>query len=481
MIKWVNEILLSFRQCFRRESTFIWFAVIVIGMMVWQEQIGVTSIVRELWINPRYYESMLHFFRSSAWKLVELQAHWLRIISESGTLYSENDMPIIVSDGKKTSKEGRKMPCVKRLHQESENSAKPSSMFGHMFGGTGVLAGNLEKLFCIPVSINIHDGDEQIQLWKDLEAVHESHVVRTIRDVSGLAKLLGKKCIVLLDRYYLSVPALLAWIEEEKKAGRPLLSIVTRVKSNATAYEKPVRKPGSGRPPLKGSVVKLWDLFTTAKDAFAEATVIMYGREEKISYLCVDLLWGRELYRELRFVLVNKAGFKPAIYACTDLEISPLAIVRLYCYRFKIECCFRELNQVVAGFAYHFWSKAMPKLNRFAPSGSDPLASVTDVNARRLITSAYHATHGFLMLACIAIGLLQMGALLFTDEINNSPLRWLRTRTNRIPSEASTADFMRKSIFIALASNTSVRVLQFIQILRFKPPQYEHADIGIAG
>jgi hypothetical protein len=275
-------------------------------MMIWQEHLGVTSIVRELWLNPRHYESMLHFFRSTAWKLESLQAHWVHILSTSGTLYTENNMPIIISDGKKTSKEGKKMPCVKRLHQESENSAKPSSMFGHMFGGTGVLSGSLEKLFCVPVSINIHDGDEQIQNWENPEAVSESHVVRTIRDVSHVAKLLGRKCIALLDRYYLSEPALTAWIEEEKKAGQRLLSIITRAKSNATAYEYPVHKLSPGRPQLKGKKVKLWDLFTTDIDKFTEATVIMYGEEKKIIYLCIDLLWGRNLLQELRFVLVWK-------------------------------------------------------------------------------------------------------------------------------------------------------------------------------
>ena len=33
------------------------------------------------------------------------------------------------------------MPGVKKLFQESENSAKPEYMHGHMFGGLGILAG----------------------------------------------------------------------------------------------------------------------------------------------------------------------------------------------------------------------------------------------------------------------------------------------------------------------------------------------------
>ena len=36
------------------------------------EHLGVTSIIRELEVNPNWYETMLHFFRSDAWKLNSL-------------------------------------------------------------------------------------------------------------------------------------------------------------------------------------------------------------------------------------------------------------------------------------------------------------------------------------------------------------------------------------------------------------------------
>ncbi len=47
----------------------------------------------------------------------------------------------------KQAKEGRFMPGVKKLFQESEYSSKPEYIFGHMFGGLGILAigANLRK------------------------------------------------------------------------------------------------------------------------------------------------------------------------------------------------------------------------------------------------------------------------------------------------------------------------------------------------
>ncbi|MDE7310322.1 MAG: hypothetical protein K2N87_01680 [Eubacterium sp.] len=48
-------------------------------------------------------------------------------------------MAALAGGGVKQAKEGRKMPAVKKLCQEPENSAKPEFIHGHMFGGLGIL------------------------------------------------------------------------------------------------------------------------------------------------------------------------------------------------------------------------------------------------------------------------------------------------------------------------------------------------------
>ena len=479
MLKWLNGTLMDARQSFTRSQTHKWFVVIVIGLMVGQEHVGVTSIIRELWLNPIHYHASLHFFRSTAWKLDGLRSWWLQVVLKSGILFTENGMPIIPGDGTKKSKEGKKMPCVKRLRQESENSAKPSYIFGHMFGMVGVLAGNIGKLFCIPLSIKIHDGDKQILSWdaENLEPKDESHVVRIIRDACQCAKRLGRS-ILLLDAYYLSVPALAALAEENLKAGWELLSIVVRAKKNATAYEQPSRKPGRGRPPVKGKTVKLLKWWETNKAASSQATVTIYGKEKNVSFLSCDLLWGKKHYQLLRFVIAQVSGKAPIILATNDLNLQPLQIVRLYSYRFRIECAFYQLKHTIAGFAYRFWSVAMPELNRFAPSGRDPLDTVSIKSDKRLILGAFRATQGYVMISCIALGLLQICSLRFADEINASPLRWIRTRTNLIPSEATTADFLRKNLFKLFDSPTNFSIIRFIK--RFQPNSRDDVDDAAA-
>jgi len=60
-------------------------------------------------------------------------------------LYRECGRAVLVGDRVKQAKEGRFMPGVKKLFQESEDSSKPEYIFGHMFGGLGILAGSLSK------------------------------------------------------------------------------------------------------------------------------------------------------------------------------------------------------------------------------------------------------------------------------------------------------------------------------------------------
>ena len=78
MLKWLNETLLSSRTSFTREASFKWFVVITIGLMIGQEHIGVTSFIRELWLDPKHYYAILHFFRSAAWNLNILCGWWLQ-------------------------------------------------------------------------------------------------------------------------------------------------------------------------------------------------------------------------------------------------------------------------------------------------------------------------------------------------------------------------------------------------------------------
>jgi hypothetical protein len=114
------------RPAFSRSSTFMWFATIVAGMTVRLDMLGVTSIVRALDLRPGLYHRLLAHFHSSGVKLDRLTALWVQLVLRlSPKPVRFNGRLVLVGDGIKVGKCGKKMPAVKLLHQESDANTKP--------------------------------------------------------------------------------------------------------------------------------------------------------------------------------------------------------------------------------------------------------------------------------------------------------------------------------------------------------------------
>ncbi len=464
MLHFIENKLSEFRSCFSRQKSFNWFQIIVISLMVRYDSLGVTSFIRALFIKADLYETMLHFFRSEAFVTSHLKTCWHKLVHGVAPFIRMNGRILLLGDGTKVSKEARKMPGVKKLCQESEDSSKPQFIHGHMFGGVAAVIGNHLNSFAIPLDLNIQDGLKETALWNGGDVSNSlSHVLQMIQNGHDITRTFDEDCYLVLDRYFLTVPGLQKLKELNEQEG-PSLDIITRAKNNCTAYEKPSAPTSHrrGRPAKKGKAIKLIDLFDDRSNEFITDTVQMYGKSQEVSYLTLNLLWGIKLYQELRFVLVQCGGSR-AIFVSTDLSMEPTMIIESYAHRFKIECMFRELKQQIQGFNYHFWSKSMPKLNRFKKKNDpDQLSSVNSEHDRKKVLLAVDACERFVMCSEIAMGLLQLIALqpAYVEVIQKS--HYLRTSHEGRVSEATVKEYLRNQLFRLISLNPHSAISQLI-------------------
>jgi len=121
------------RAACSRHRTFLWMVVVLAGMSVRADRAGVTSFIRAHWLVESAYLRLLHFFHTTALKLDVLTRLWARLAVRlfDRFVVRINGKLVLLADGIKIPKEGRKMPAVKSLHQESECNAKAEFIMGH--------------------------------------------------------------------------------------------------------------------------------------------------------------------------------------------------------------------------------------------------------------------------------------------------------------------------------------------------------------
>ena len=192
-IPWWNVIWLL-RPAFTRLRTFLWFATAVAGLTVRTELLGVTSIVRALKLRPRFYHKLLESFHTSAVRLDRLTALWTQVVLR---LFPEplrvNGRRVLVGDGIKVPKCGKKMPGVKLLHQQSESNTKPEFIMGHSMQAISVLVQAAQSVFAVPLAVRIHEG-RVVQSRSAYPARQDARPARHRRDPRSV--LLRGRCVL---------------------------------------------------------------------------------------------------------------------------------------------------------------------------------------------------------------------------------------------------------------------------------------------
>jgi len=439
MIGQLCILLMAFRDSFPRGATFRWFVVAVMGFIVRLDHHGVSSNIRWLGICPDLYESFLAFFRSRALDFNKLLDHWLKLVMQRCVATTRDGAVVLIGDGLKVAKEAKLMPGVKKLHQESDNSGKAPWISGHHFGVVGILMGSYQKMFCVPVAAELHEGVTALRVLQRKDQPDTGQTGKTtivtlmVHLIKAISTRLKKPCVAVLDAYFAVGPTFqMARSLMDASGSRRLLHIVTRAKGNIVAYEdKPTASRSKGRPRKYGPKLKLEQLFTSRSEAFVTLRVNAYGEEKTVSALCLDLLW-RPIMEKIRFVLI-KDGAQKFILMCSNLSMAPEEIIGIYACRFKIEVTFKMLKHVIGGLCYHFWTRAWKGLGDSALSLEDlhQLAS----RSKRLIAETMDAIEAFVNIAAISTGLLQILAIEHADRIQKLHRWWLRTYSSEIPSE----------------------------------------------
>jgi hypothetical protein len=443
---WWN-LVCELRSACARTRTFLWMSLCLAGMTTRKDLLGVTSIVRALGLEPACYDRLLDFFHSPALDLDKLTHAWCALLFRLDLgILRVNGRPVLVGDGIKVAKAGRKMPGVKKLHQQSDSNSKPEYIFGHSCQAVALLTQALSSVFAVPLACRIHEG-----------TVFSNRDQRTLLDkMILLLDSLGPKqpFYFVADAYYAS-----------GKIVRGLLAqgnhLVTRVKSNSVAFfpatpPPPNRPRPKGRPAKYGKKVKVATLLKQT-DQLQDAPSPVYGENGvTLRFRTADLLW-RPVGILVRFVVVLHPLRGAILLMCTDLTLSPLDIIRIYGLRFKIEVSFKQALHVIGAYAYHFWMAAMTPLRRVSGDQYLHRKSVDYRNAVRRKIAAYHR---YIQLGLIAQGLLQILSATIPTLVWQSFGSWIRTvRPGLAPSEQVVAIALRNTLPDFLASTAIPSIL----------------------
>ena len=264
-----DEVAALMRPAFARRATAEWFSATSLGFAVRGDDLGVSSAVRALGLEPQAYGSMVGCLRSDAWTPQGVTERWQRVVPRLVPLLAYNGRAVTPVDGCKVAKEAERMPAVKRLKQDSEDSSKAAFVFGHMTGAVGALAGEPGACECVPLDLGIHDGMRAAAGWDggpELGIADEPHTLQCAKMACRAADNMGTDTYAVMDRYFMCRNALVTVLEHNEAArasGGPRVDLVTRCRRGSTTcyLDPPPRDPHrAGRPPKKGAAVRPFEV-----------------------------------------------------------------------------------------------------------------------------------------------------------------------------------------------------------------------------
>jgi len=466
MMAELRRFLAHLEPAFSRRAAHLWCLVAFIGLVARTDTLGVTSIIRALSLGPVHYPALLHFFHSTAWCAQGLMARWWVWLADSPWLFRHQGRLVLIGDHTKSPKDGRKMPAVVTLHQDSETASKPSFFRGHHWGVLAVLTHAADAWRATPLWAAIHEGTDDTD--KTPKTVRIVNMARTILNT------MRQKAYLVLDAYFSVGPVFAAAATATSD-----IFVLTRAKKTYVAFRpaSPRKKGKKGRSKKYGTKLHLYRLFDLKswQGKFSTGSALVYDHRETIRYLVIDLLW-KPIKGTVRFILVETSRGRMVLMS-SDLHLDPIAGLELYCHRVPIETLFNILKNTFGAFAYHFWSSYLAPVSRRPAANPDILPPSTNPRRTRETLAAIEK---FVNLQFLVLGFLHLMAFRFPNEVRSVANCWLRTVSRSIPSE-----FVTRQAFVNLIkpSNFAVVGLNWITALiapRQSAPYEKHSlDKGL--
>lgn len=435
VILWAEwtQAFFALRTAFSRQTTYSWAMIICAGMLVRDDILGVSSIIRALGLAPKYYHSILRTFHSQAVNLDKLLELWIQLCMRIFQPMHINGFVILIADGIKVGKEGKKMPAVRSLHQESSSNAKAEFIMGHYIQAISLaVISPLKKISAVPLVAQIHDGIVKSNRCKKTAI---DKLAALLNQVSALA---NHPVMVVADAYYAA-----------KTMITPLVAcgnhLITRVQHNAVAYIPAKRPPPGkkGRPAKYGAKIVLKDLFKIFD--------VVADQGDECRYYCIDLVW-RPVKTLVRFVLVEHETKGRYILLTTKLDLVPTLVIKLYRARWLIETGFKHALRIIGTYAYHFWMKAMDPIKR--GSKNQYLHRCSKIY-RDQVANKLNVFHVHIMFGCIAQGLAIHLAVNFRQQVWDSFTGWYRTlRKSGEPSELVVSKALQSELPVFLRGDS---------------------------
>lgn len=374
------------------------------------------------------------FFRAQSYSTDRLCAAWQRFVLSQSLAFEGAGRLVLLGDHTSVVKDGGRMPGVVSLRETSETQSKPAYFRGQCWGAIGLLVGSFSQCFCLPLNLRLHQGFQHLGMADDATD-KPSMGERIVQMGLAFAYTHNRPVWLVLDAFFSTRSVFwLAFSVLSLETRQPLVQIVTRAKKNYVAYwpagAKPTGKRGARR--RYGNKVVLSEVFEH-RYLFRAVEVEVYGKTETVLLLSRCLLWKPLGWKyPLQFIwAITSHG--PIVLMCSDLDVPPATVLRLYCARTRIETLFATLKQRIGVFQFHFWSGYLPRHSR-RPFSNRFLKRPPPENLDQ-VKACWQAMERFVLCGCIATGLLQWFSLKYHSSLWDKNVLYLRTRSRELPSE----------------------------------------------